>query len=674
MMNAGGKSDRSKVPGKPSNKAERTAAETVEGRGRTKGNLPERNALRTQGREGAPSALERVRQVAKGIAKRVRARNARRARSHLPTADGIERNPVLPSLATVTMLHVPGTDPIGCVGVPRDGVGRRLERYIMKLHNRNRKVDFAWFLSSIFLALAQRSIAQGLNEPSWPQNFQVLQGEPTSFGFVASQPGPISVRVQSGGVPVIVTLSGPLAQPVERPPGTGVLSLDYNVTANDTARGSIWLVQIRAYGTPMSSASKMQPTVTIVDASTPRLPAAQLLKPVAWGTIAVRHPPGDLNRARAELAARRRPPLQVAQANTLAQQVLQQRQAQYQQAVAAAQAAQTQQLANQYSGLAKVIASPPQGAAKVLAPATQGAARAIASPTQGAAKVIASTATQLASVPKVAGPTTPVQGQIGPQSIKPAPTPWPPVISSLSVNHGQPRAPVVVHGSGLCPYVPGSWFGCGAEVHFVMSAANDLVICTGPHDDPFLDSDGKNAAWFCHVPDASGVGVLGVDAQIYVKALATDGAGNTFIDGAGNVTWMNSTPVPFHFDPGLAFAQLIPTCTGPDTQVNANDLDCSVPSRIAHFGWNDIWGHKAEDRFYLTTALKNGWIVDSVAVVLQPCDDVIYSCNGVGAYVVDSRVGTNSPYVDVHWWMDAFKGLGYQVVVNVKGPVGVPYQ
>jgi RNA-directed DNA polymerase len=65
-MNAGGKSDWPKVPGKPSNKAERTAAEAVEGRGRTKGNLPEHNALRTQGRGSAPSALERVRQVARG--------------------------------------------------------------------------------------------------------------------------------------------------------------------------------------------------------------------------------------------------------------------------------------------------------------------------------------------------------------------------------------------------------------------------------------------------------------------------------------------------------------------------------------------------------------------------------------------------------------------------------
>ncbi len=65
MRNGSGKSDRRVVPEKPSNKAERTAAERVEGSGRTKGNLQEHNALRTQGRVGAPSALERVRQVAR---------------------------------------------------------------------------------------------------------------------------------------------------------------------------------------------------------------------------------------------------------------------------------------------------------------------------------------------------------------------------------------------------------------------------------------------------------------------------------------------------------------------------------------------------------------------------------------------------------------------------------
>jgi len=59
-----GKSDGSAVPGKLPNKAVRPAAEAVEGRGPAKGNSPERIALRTQSRAGAPSALERVRQAA----------------------------------------------------------------------------------------------------------------------------------------------------------------------------------------------------------------------------------------------------------------------------------------------------------------------------------------------------------------------------------------------------------------------------------------------------------------------------------------------------------------------------------------------------------------------------------------------------------------------------------
>src|SRR5207237_6648037 len=44
-------------------KADGPAAEAREGRERAKGNSPERNALRTQGRESTPSALERLRQA-----------------------------------------------------------------------------------------------------------------------------------------------------------------------------------------------------------------------------------------------------------------------------------------------------------------------------------------------------------------------------------------------------------------------------------------------------------------------------------------------------------------------------------------------------------------------------------------------------------------------------------
>ena len=64
MMNGRGKSDSPQVPMNSRNQAEGPAAEATEGRGLTEGNSPERNAVRTQGRENARSALERVRQAA----------------------------------------------------------------------------------------------------------------------------------------------------------------------------------------------------------------------------------------------------------------------------------------------------------------------------------------------------------------------------------------------------------------------------------------------------------------------------------------------------------------------------------------------------------------------------------------------------------------------------------
>ena len=64
MTNGRGKTDGSVVPTNSPNKAEEPAAEAREGRELAKGNSLERNAFRTQGREDALSALERVRQAA----------------------------------------------------------------------------------------------------------------------------------------------------------------------------------------------------------------------------------------------------------------------------------------------------------------------------------------------------------------------------------------------------------------------------------------------------------------------------------------------------------------------------------------------------------------------------------------------------------------------------------
>ena len=65
MMDDRRQSHSSVVPGNSPNKAPERAAEAREGRELAKGNSPEHNAFRTQGRVDAPSALERVREVAK---------------------------------------------------------------------------------------------------------------------------------------------------------------------------------------------------------------------------------------------------------------------------------------------------------------------------------------------------------------------------------------------------------------------------------------------------------------------------------------------------------------------------------------------------------------------------------------------------------------------------------
>jgi RNA-directed DNA polymerase len=66
MMHEHGKSDRPIVPAKAANEAKpETAKEALEERGLAKGNTPERNMSRTQGRKDMSSALERIRQAAR---------------------------------------------------------------------------------------------------------------------------------------------------------------------------------------------------------------------------------------------------------------------------------------------------------------------------------------------------------------------------------------------------------------------------------------------------------------------------------------------------------------------------------------------------------------------------------------------------------------------------------
>jgi group II intron reverse transcriptase/maturase len=65
MMNGGGKSDSAIVAAKPTNKAERSAAEPVEPRAGTEGNAGQQSTRRAQNRASVSQALERIRQAAR---------------------------------------------------------------------------------------------------------------------------------------------------------------------------------------------------------------------------------------------------------------------------------------------------------------------------------------------------------------------------------------------------------------------------------------------------------------------------------------------------------------------------------------------------------------------------------------------------------------------------------
>ena len=65
MMHGREKSDSAIVAGKPTNKAEQSAAEPVEPRAEAKGNVRQQSTCRAQDRENVSQALDRIRKAAR---------------------------------------------------------------------------------------------------------------------------------------------------------------------------------------------------------------------------------------------------------------------------------------------------------------------------------------------------------------------------------------------------------------------------------------------------------------------------------------------------------------------------------------------------------------------------------------------------------------------------------
>jgi len=291
--------------------------------------------------------------------------------------------------------------------------------------------------------------ARGQTEPSWPQRFQVLPGEAAGFGFAVNQAGAISVEVTAQGSAARVTLSGPIAQPIQQV-GSGTLRLNYNATAADIQKGSIWVVRV----------AEANPG--------PVLPNG-VPRAVISGTVTVQHPAANMQLAAAELQRSKTVALQRAQSplQSRVPDLLTATKAAYARQIASQQATQKQQLLAVINRKPVAVAGSPNR--PTMAPA--GAPNAPQVRTSGAGDAAGGAAG--------GGPPS------GASNSAPAPAPQ---ISSLSIKQGQPRDAVLITGSG---------FGANqGQVHFIINPQMDKSASVDYWSDTQI---------LTYVPDASGI-------------------------------------------------------------------------------------------------------------------------------------------------------------------------
>lgn len=220
-----------------------------------------------------------------------------------------------------------------------------------------------------------------------------------------------------------------------------------------------------------------------------------------------------------------------------------------------------------------------------------------------------------------------------------------PVIAAVTNAQGSPGDPVLISGSG---------FKTPVEVHFIV--ARDGREFTATVTDANMVSDSQV---YTHVPDISGVADT-FDGQVYVKC-----------GGA------RSDMASFRFVPDMEFAS-----------INLNDVDTGKEFRItdkgttmSHMDYHDQtrWvayhcsgifsGYKGDDEYFVSTNLKNNWVVDEVKWT-HTIDD-----GSSNAYISESHAGTGSHYVKVHWWVDALTGIQeYGLSWVLKGPKGTSWK
>jgi hypothetical protein len=162
----------------------------------------------------------------------------------------------------------------------RKTAGRGIFRRVLTLLG----VFAAWIALAIPLNAAQLAPTnQQAAEPVWPQVFYLYAGKVTTFGFVVTQAGTVTVTVSFQGQPIAVTVqpwpavgSSGNASPTLPAAGSKYVVVTLNLTAADVSRlGYLWQVTIAQQSATATSQMTGWPPV------------------VADGQISIQHPPVD---------------------------------------------------------------------------------------------------------------------------------------------------------------------------------------------------------------------------------------------------------------------------------------------------------------------------------------------------------------------------------------------
>jgi hypothetical protein len=213
------------------------------------------------------------------------------------------------------------------------------------------------------------------------------------------------------------------------------------------------------------------------------------------------------------------------------------------------------------------------------------------------------------------------------------PAPKDPVISSLSVNHGQPGDPILISGQD---------FGNEKGWVEVYVAPEERRSATIGYWSP--------TQILASVPDA---------------VVQNSYNGGLYVVTAGER--LGSNLVSFRFDPAMEVRVLVPqgdnkfrNCGG-GTDKSYTNTAVTVSHDHSFF----YWGCSLDDEFATRTRLLGSWVVDRVEFT-----KALSEPGEADASVTEKHLGTSNPYVKVHWWVTAWDQVSYSLAIYVKGPKG----